>query len=111
MADNIAVLDGFTEDAIATSTHGIDLYLLVKPGTDFSDTFKAWDTDAQEWIKVSGWLFTVHVLKSLQARCVTEEELAEERAALSAEDRAVLDRLPLEMVEDLGITLEIKDQD
>jgi hypothetical protein len=58
VTDNVAVLDGFTESVIATSS-GCELFLLVRPGTDFDDCFKAWDTDGQEFIRVNGWLFTV----------------------------------------------------
>lgn len=58
MTDNVAVQDGFTRSIIATSDL-LDLYLLVRPGTDFDDRFRAWDTDGQEFIWVNGWLFTI----------------------------------------------------
>jgi hypothetical protein len=58
MTDNVAVLAGYTREVIAMGG-GLDLYLLVKPDTDFEDTFKAWDTDNQEFILVNGWLFTI----------------------------------------------------
>ena len=58
MTDNIAVLDGYTLEAVATSDNG-ELYLLVRPGTDFDSTFKAWDTDNQEFIRVNGWLYSI----------------------------------------------------
>jgi hypothetical protein len=62
MTDNIAVLDGYTLEAVAESSDGLhDLYLLVKPGTDFDSTFKAWDTDNQEFIRVNGWLYSVSI--------------------------------------------------
>lgn len=57
MTDNIAILDGFTDAVVAISNH-CELYLLVKPETDLTDTFTAWDTVEQEYIKVNGWLFT-----------------------------------------------------
>lgn len=57
MTDNVAVLDGFTREVMAVSD-GCDLHLLVKPETDFSDCFKAWDCDEQAFIRVNGWLFT-----------------------------------------------------
>lgn len=60
MADNVATLAGFTREVLASSDQ-MDLYLLVKPGTDFDGCFKAWDTDAQEFIRVNGWLFTTEV--------------------------------------------------
>lgn len=56
MTDNIAVLEGFTREVVATS-QVVDLFLLVKPDTDFDDVFKAWDMDEQEFIRVNGWLF------------------------------------------------------
>ena len=57
MSDNVAVLEGFTREAEA-SNGAIDLYLLIRPGTDLESTFRAWDTDEQEFIVVNGWLFT-----------------------------------------------------
>ena len=57
MSDNVAVLDGYTLEVIA-SCDDFDLYLLIKPGTDLDSTFRAWDTDEQELIAVNGWLFT-----------------------------------------------------
>ena len=35
---------------------GITLDLMVKPDTDFDSAFKAWDRDAEEFIRVAGWL-------------------------------------------------------
>lgn len=58
MTDNVAVLDGYTEEVEMSNGQGLDLFLLVKPGTDLDDTFSAWDTDCQEFIRVNGWLFT-----------------------------------------------------
>ena len=58
MSDNVAVLDGCTREVVATSDNG-ELYLLVKPGTDFDSTFRAWDTDNQEFIRVNGWLYSI----------------------------------------------------
>jgi hypothetical protein len=57
MGDNRAVLEGYTQE-VHLSAALCDLYLLVKPGTDLNSQFKAWDTDEQEFISVSGWLFT-----------------------------------------------------
>ena len=57
MTDNIAVLDGYTDEYIAESDD-ITLFILVKPETDFDSTFKAWDSDNQEYIRINGWLFT-----------------------------------------------------
>lgn len=56
MTDAIAVKEGFTKEVVVSNGE-CDLYLLVRPDTDFDGTFKAWDTDAQEFIKLYGWLF------------------------------------------------------
>lgn len=55
MTDNIAVLDGYTEQVYA-EYQGVILNLLVKPDTDLSDRFKAWDMDYQEWLHINGWV-------------------------------------------------------
>lgn len=60
MTDNVAVLQGFTREVTADSD-GHTLYLLVKPDTDFDGSFKAWNMDNQEFIKVNGWLFDINV--------------------------------------------------
>ena len=57
MTDNIAILDGYTE-LILAEADDISLYLLIKPGTDLGSTYKAWDTDCQEFIRINGWRFT-----------------------------------------------------
>ena len=57
MTDNVAILEGYT-DAIVASSWSCELYLLVKPDTDFDSSFKAWDTIEQEFILVNGWNFT-----------------------------------------------------
>ena len=56
MTDNIAILQGYTQEMVADSD-ACTLFLLVKPNTDFDGAFKAWDTDNQEFIRVNGWLF------------------------------------------------------
>jgi len=61
MGDNHATLKGYTKEILA-SNGDLDLYLLVQPDADLDDTFKAWDTDAQEWVKVNGWLFRIESL-------------------------------------------------
>lgn len=58
MTDNAAILQGYTRGIFA-SGGGYDLYLLVKPHADLDGSFKAWDTDAQEFIRVNGWLFAI----------------------------------------------------
>ena len=57
MGDNKAILQGYTRQVIAKGRE-FDLYLLVKPDTDFDGQFKTYDTDNQEFIRVNGWLFT-----------------------------------------------------
>ena len=56
MSDNVAVLQGYTREVVATG-NTMDLLLLVKPDQEFDGTFKAWDCDAQEFITINGWLF------------------------------------------------------
>lgn len=58
--DNTAVLDGYTIEVTATCSEH-ELYLLIKPDTDLTGTFKAWDTDNQEYIRVNGWLYSLDV--------------------------------------------------
>ena len=59
MTDNIAVLKGYTQEIFAESDAGDQLYLLVQPNTDYDETFEAWDTENQEFIRVNGWLFSI----------------------------------------------------
>ena len=66
MTDNIAVLDGFTKEIYAHNAE-YELYLLVKPDTKYDDTFRAWCTDNQEYIRVNGWLFNVEETRGLVA--------------------------------------------
>ena len=56
MSDNAAVLAGYTKEILLSSME-VNLFLLVKPETDLDSSFKAWDTDNQEWIRVNGWNF------------------------------------------------------
>ena len=58
MTDNVAVLQGYTTE-LACSNWSLDLNVLVRPDTDTDGEFKAWCMDEQEFIKVSGWLFTI----------------------------------------------------
>lgn len=59
MSDNFAVLHGFTREIVADN--GMDeLFLLVKPDAILDSTFRAWDTDSQEFIRVNGWLYSTN---------------------------------------------------
>lgn len=58
MTDAIATRQGYTRE-VHLSSDEYDLFLLIKPDTDLDSTFKAWDTDEQEFLKVNGWLFTL----------------------------------------------------
>ena len=59
MTDSIAMLDGYTQEVHAIADEGLELYLLVKPDTDFDGHFSAWDMDEQEFLLVTGWMFTI----------------------------------------------------
>lgn len=56
MSDNVAMLDGFTVEYIA-STEGADYHILVEPHADLDDVFRAYDCDRQEYVRVRGWLY------------------------------------------------------
>lgn len=58
MTDNIAVLDGFTQELHVVS-YGKELFLLIKPGTDLTDDFRAWDMDQQEYVTVPSFRLEV----------------------------------------------------
>lgn len=49
---------GYTQEVFATATHH-DLELLIIPGTDTSERFRAYDIGEEEWLTVNGWLFEV----------------------------------------------------
>lgn len=57
MTDNVAVLDGYPKQIIATAGD-IELFLLCRADVDLDTRFKAWDSDHQEYVWVNGWLFT-----------------------------------------------------
>lgn len=69
MSDNAAILAGYTDEVIATNASR-DLHLFIKPGTDLDSAFRAFDADAQEWVRVNGWLFVFETV----ARHLTEEQ-------------------------------------
>lgn len=59
MTDNIAVLDGYTVEYMAESENGEYCFpILTKPDVDLDSTFKCWDMDSQEYIRLNGWLWT-----------------------------------------------------
>ena len=60
-SDGSAVRDGYTQEVHAFAGEGLEMYLLVQPGTDFDGHFRAWDMAAQDFITVTGWMFTVEV--------------------------------------------------
>ncbi|WP_343698834.1 hypothetical protein [Caulobacter sp.] len=62
MTDNVAILAGFTSEIEACNDIGQCLALLVEPGTDYDATFKAWDMDGQQFIRLNGWLWTVEAV-------------------------------------------------
>ncbi len=58
MTDNVAIQEGYTQEIIAMGGR-FDLSLLIKPETDLEDSFRAWDMDEQEFIRVNGWNFEI----------------------------------------------------
>jgi hypothetical protein len=64
MTDAIATARGFTRYILADSDQ-YSLYLLIRPDTDLDSTFRAYDTDEQDWIKVNGWLFSFEDLEQI----------------------------------------------
>lgn len=55
MTDNVAVVEGYTEEVFADTNDG-PRHFLVKPGTDLGERFRAWDMDLQQFSMVYGWL-------------------------------------------------------
>jgi len=55
--DAAARAAGYTRE-LELSSSEYDLRLLVKPETDLGDSFRAWDIECQEFIRVCGWLFS-----------------------------------------------------
>lgn len=62
MTDNVAILKGYTREVTADCP-AYSLNLLVMPGQDYDDTFKAWDMDEQEWLLVDGWLWSFETVE------------------------------------------------
>lgn len=61
MTDNVAILQGFTDEYMACSGD-VELHILVRPGTDLDSLFEAWDCDMEKMVKLSGWLFEYEVI-------------------------------------------------
>lgn len=55
MTDNVAVLKGYTAEVYG-EYNGMDFHLLVKPHTDLSQRFHAWDMDNRAFGYVNGWV-------------------------------------------------------
>lgn len=53
--DNEAVMLGYTRHVILEG-EGAAFAALIKPDTDLDGTFRAFDTDNQEWLIISGCL-------------------------------------------------------
>jgi hypothetical protein len=58
MTDNAAILEGYTVEVVADASCYC-MNLLVKPDTDYDSTFRAWDMDAQEFVTLNGWLWSI----------------------------------------------------
>jgi hypothetical protein len=53
MTDNVAVLEGFTREILIETPERV-IFALVRPDTKFTGLYRAWDTDAQEFVKIKG---------------------------------------------------------
>ncbi len=52
--ENGARMAGYTKGFIAESLHH-SVHILVQPDTDLDDSFKAYDADNCEMIRINGW--------------------------------------------------------
>lgn len=52
-----AMSRGYTRSVYVEADFG-GFAALVRPDVDLDDTFKAFDTDNQEWLMVNGWICT-----------------------------------------------------
>lgn len=57
MSDNTAILAGYTQEWLGECDQ-CDMHLFTKPDVDLDGTFKAYDADNCEWVRVNGWLWT-----------------------------------------------------
>jgi hypothetical protein len=53
MTDNVAVLAGFTRE-IMIETRDQTIFALVRPDTKFAGRYRAFDTDAQDYVTIDG---------------------------------------------------------
>lgn len=56
--DNAAIMQGYTRHVLLDSD-GSCFAALIRPDVDLDGTFRAFDTDNQEWLNVNGWLFSI----------------------------------------------------
>lgn len=57
MSDNTAILAGFTKEYLASCDEA-DVHIFVKPDVDLDGSFKAYDADECDFIRINGWLWT-----------------------------------------------------
>lgn len=63
MTRKVESLDQYTKQVVAYGMNvATDLYLLVRPDTDFDSEFLAWDQEDEEFIRVRGWLFNIEAV-------------------------------------------------
>lgn len=55
--ENEARMNGYTEEYLADCDMA-SCQILVRPGTDLDSTFKAYDADNCEMLRINGWLWT-----------------------------------------------------
>jgi hypothetical protein len=53
MTDNVATLDGFTKEILIETKDQV-IFAMIKPDTKFTGKYLAWDTDAQDYVKIEG---------------------------------------------------------
>lgn len=58
MSDNTALRAGYSR-AVTAEGGGYTLFLWIKPDADLDGTFKAYDSDECDWLRVNGWLFSI----------------------------------------------------
>jgi len=58
MTDNVAILQGYTKEIWAECSE-YEGPFLVRPDADLDGTFRAWDMDLQEFVRINGWLWFI----------------------------------------------------